>query len=274
MIVDLHFHSTASDGSLTPKELAARTKDFEVAALTDHDTADGVEEFLSSPIGAKRRFSGCEFSISTPKIYGEFHLLGLNFDPSNDRLRELFVRIIRGRDERNLAMVERLRQLGMAITDEMIAKYVGGNVLGRPHIARALIEVGAAKDIADAFDRYLSRGTPGYVERYRPEAKEVFDIIHAAGGVALMAHPKFWTTDVSRLESGLRELKSQGLDGIEAVYQQNIVEETICHLKLAKELDFCVSAGSDFHGENKTSSQFGMEIDGSNANVRWVFDMI
>ena len=106
------------------------------------------------------------------------------------------------------------------------------------------------------------------------KAKEVFDVIHEAEGLALMAHPKFWTTDVALLESGLRELKAQGLDGIEAVYSQNKIEETMCHLHLAKSLDFCVSAGSDFHGENKKMQHFGMEIGEDIPGVRWVFNMI
>ena len=226
MTVDFHLHSTASDGSLTPKELAEKTKGFKAAALTDHDTVDGVTEFLSAEIGAERRFAGCEFSIETPRIYGEFHLLGLNFDIDNDNLHSLFSRIIKGRDERNLKMIYRLKDLGFGITEEMVCKYAGGKVLGRPHIARALIEVGAASDITEAFTKYLAKGAPGYVERYRPQAKEVFDVIHEAEGLALMAHPKFWTTDVALLESGLRELKAQGLDGIEAVYSQNKIEET------------------------------------------------
>jgi predicted metal-dependent phosphoesterase TrpH len=274
MTVDFHLHSTASDGSLTPKELAEKTKGFKAAALTDHDTVDGVAEFLSAEIGAERRFAGCEFSIETPKIYGEFHLLGLNFNIDNDNLHSLFSRIIKGRDERNLNMIRRLKDLGIGITEEMACKYAGGKVLGRPHIARALIEVGAASDISEAFTKYLVRGTPGYVERYRPQAKEVFDVIHEAGGLALMAHPKLWTTDVALLESGLRELKTQGLDGIEAVYSQNEIEETMCHLRLAKSLDFCVSAGSDFHGENKKMQHFGMAIDEGISDVRWVFNMI
>lgn len=274
MTVDFHLHSTASDGSLTPKEIAEKTKGFAAAALTDHDTVDGVAGFLSAETGAQRRFSGCEFSIETPKIYGEFHLLGLNFDINNDRLNSLFSRIIKGRDERNIKMIHRLRDMGFGITEEMACRYAGGNVLGRPHIARALMEIGAVGDITEAFTKYLAKGAPGYVERYRPEAKEVFDVIHASGGLAIMAHPKFWASDYSLLESGLRELKEQGLDGIEAVYSQNEIEETMCHLKLANSLDLCVSAGSDFHGENKKMQHFGMEIDEGISDVRWVFDMI
>ena len=274
MTVDLHFHSTASDGTLAPKELAEKTKGFKAAALTDHDTADGVAEFLSSEIGADRRFSGCEFSISTPKEYGEFHLLALNFDINSDRVHSLFERIVKGRDERNIKMIERLIEIGIPITKEMVYKYAGGNILGRPHIAHAIIEVGAASNITDAFEKYLVKGATGYVERYRPEAKEVFDVIHASGGVALMAHPKFWTPDVALLKSGLKELKAQGLDGIEAIYVQNEIEDTISHLNIARELDFCVSAGSDFHGGNKVTQKFGMEIDESISGIRWVFDMI
>ena len=274
MIVDMHFHSTASDGTIAPAELAAMTGKFDVAALTDHDTVDGVAEFLASGKGAKRRFSGCEFSIKSPEGYGEFHLLGLGFDINDGRLAELFSRILEGRAERNLKMVERLRDLGIPVSVEMASRHAGGNVLARPHIARALVEAGAAKDVPDAFARFLAKGQPGYVGRYRPEAREVFDVIHGAGGIVLMAHPRFWTLDEKKLESGLGELKDAGMDGIEAFYSFNSVEETSCHLRMAKKFDFCVSAGSDYHGANKMSSTFGMDVDPGKSGVRWAFDMI
>ena len=260
MLVDFHIHSTASDGTCSPAEIAEKTKGFAAAALTDHDTVDGVEEFLSAPVGPSLRFSGVELSIIPGEGYKQFHLLGLGFDIKNSLLHDFFAKIVNGRNERNFRILENLQRGGINVTEELVRKHLHGDIMGRPHIANAIVELGFANSVKDAFNNYLVPGTIGYAHRYRPSPNEAIDVIHAAGGVALMAHPTHWTRDITKLYNGLKELKNLGLDGIEAHYKANKTEETIDHLRIAKSLDFLVSAGSDFHGTNKVDIALGVDV--------------
>lgn len=262
-MIDLHVHSTASDGTLSPAEIAKRGKEFSVLALTDHDNTDGLAEFLSAagPVG----IPGIELSVEPGEGYRRFHLLGLGFDPDNAPLKAFLRRILDGRNARNVRMAENFARIGIAIPPDDLARYAHGEVLARPHFAAWLVDHGYAPDVSTAFATYLTAdsppGTRCYEERYRPDPGEAFDLIHAAHGVAIMAHPRFWTSDPALLRAGLRRLKERGLDGIEAVYQANLPGETIEHLRAARELDLAVTAGSDFHGANKPNITLGMTVD-------------
>ena len=262
-MIDLHVHSTASDGTLSPAEIAKRGRDFSVLALTDHDNTDGLAEFLSAA-GAVG-ISGIELSVEPGEGYRRFHLLGLGFDPDNAPLKAFLQRILDGRNARNVRMAENFARIGIAIPPDDLARYAHGEVLARPHFAAWLVDHGYAPDVSTAFATYLTAdsppGTRCYEERYRPDPGEAFDLIHAAHGVAIMAHPRFWTSDPALLRAGLRRLKERGLDGIEAVYQANLPGETIEHLRAARELDLAVTAGSDFHGANKPNITLGMTVD-------------
>ena len=269
-MLDLHVHSTASDGTVSPAELAERGRGFTVMALTDHDNCDGVEEFLSTHNSQLTthnclRLSGIELSVEPGEGYGKFHLLGLGIDPRHEGLRRFLRRILEGRNARNEKILARFAEIGIGIPPDEIATYAHGEVLARPHFARWLMDHGYASDIKTAFNTYLTPASPPetncYVTRYHPDPGEAFDVIHAAGGVAVMAHPRYWTKDSVRLRKGLAKLKVRGLDGIEAMYQANEPDETIDHLRAAKELGLCVTAGSDFHGANKPTIPLGMEVD-------------
>ena len=264
-MLDLHVHSTASDGTCTPSELAERGRGFSVMALTDHDNCDGVEEFLSAE-GGGVRLAGIELSVDPGEGYGKFHLLGLGIDPQNEGLRLFLRRVLDGRNARNERILARFAEIGIAIPTAEIATYAHGEVLARPHFARWLMDHGYAPDVKAAFGTYLTPSSPAetncYVTRYHPDPGDAFDVIHAAGGVAVMAHPRYWTKDPAMLREGLARLKARGLDGIEAVYQANEPEETIDHLRAAKELGLCMTAGSDFHGANKPTITLGMEVEG------------
>lgn len=261
-MIDLHCHSTCSDGTFTPEELAEKGKDFAVFALTDHDTLDGAERFLAATRGQDGvRLAGVELSIDPGEGYNMFHLLGLGIDPSAPALNAFLDKIRAGRDERNRRMVARMDELGMHVEMEELRKYANGKILARPHFARVMMDHGWVTDVADAFERFLKKGQPVYQPRYRPPQAEAIEAVHAAGGVAVMAHPRFWTQDFELLRSGLRRLKDLGLDGIEAVYQANLPGETVDHLRVAKELDLAVTAGSDFHGSNKPTIHIGMEVE-------------
>ncbi len=267
-MIDLHLHSTASDGTCTPEELAERGRALAAMALTDHDNTDGCARFLAAcrRLGvAGLRLPGIELSVDPGEGYGQFHMLGLGVDPDEPALSAFLERIRAGRAERNAKMVEKLTALGMPVSMEEVQRYAGGEIVARPHIARVLIEKGFAKSVPDAFDRFVGRNAAAYVSRYRPSQAEAIEVIHAAHGVAVMAHPRFWTSDAQLLADGLARLKDLGLDGVEAVYQGNLPLETPLHLRLAREAGLAVTAGSDFHGANKPSVTLGMDVgdDGS-----------
>ena len=264
-MIDLHVHSTASDGTFSPSWLAEHGRELSVMAITDHDNTDGVEEFLSAAAQyGGVRLSGIELSVDPGEGYGHFHLLGLGIDPAYAPFNAFLRRILDGRNERNARIIANFARIGIDIPPDEIAGYAHGEVLARPHFAAWLVDHGHAQSRQDAFDTYLAPYAPPetrcYAERYRPDPGEAIDLIHAAHGVAVMAHPRLWTDDPAKLRAGLRRLKERGLDGIEAVYQANRPEETVDHLRAARELDLAVTAGSDFHGGNKPNITLGMEV--------------
>lgn len=262
-MIDFHVHSTASDGTVSPEELAERSRGFAAMALTDHDNCDGCERFLAAcaRLGVTgRRLAGIELNVEPGEGYGEFHMLGLGIDPVAPCLTDFLEEIRAGRNERNAKMLAKLNGIGIPITDEEVRKYANGKIVARPHFARVLVEKGFAESVADAFVRYVDVGAPAYVTRYRPAQARAIDVIHHAGGVAVMAHPRYWTSDPDLLKAGLARLKDIGLDGIEAEYQANAPEETILHLRTAYALGLAVTAGSDFHGANKPTITLGMAV--------------
>ena len=263
-MIDLHVHSTASDGTCAPEELAELGRSFTVMALTDHDSTDGCARFLDAcrELGVTGlRLPGIELSVNPGEGYGQFHMLGLGIDPDAPSLTEFLKRIRTGREERNVQMVERLTSLGMPVTMDEVRRYAGSEIVARPHIARVLIEKGFAKSVKDAFDRFIGPKAVAYVSRYRPTQAEAIDVIHAAHGAAVMAHPRFWTSDSGLLADGLARLKDLGLDGVEAVYQANLPLETPMHRRVARSLGLAVTAGSDFHGANKSAITLGMDVE-------------
>ncbi len=259
-MIDLHVHSTASDGTLRPAEIARMGADCLALALTDHDTLAGAAEFLAEPDCRAIRLAGVELSVASDPGYGHFHLLGLGVDPAGPVLRALLEKAARGRDCRNPAIVAKLRALGVDVTMDDVAAESTGGMVARPHIARALVRKGFAASVQDAFRRYLAADAPAYVPRWRPPPADAFAAVHAAGGVAVMAHPRLWTSDPATLRSGLAKLKDEGLDGLEVFYSANTVDETRMHIAAARDLGLAMTAGSDFHGDNKPGVRFGMDV--------------
>ena len=268
MIVDFHVHSTASDGTCEPHELvsAAYRRGFAALAITDHDNADGAEEFRRAAAKVKglKAITGIELSIAPGEGFDKFHLLGLGIDPASAGLERFLRSILEGRNERNRKITANFERLGIDIKPER-----HGEVLARPHYARWLVEHGFAASIAEAFMKYLLPDSPKetrcYEERYHPSQEEAFRVIHEAGGLCIMAHPKYWRksgmdADMAR---ELGRLKEAGLDGLEVIYQANTMEENILSIKLARETGLLFSAGSDFHGANKPAIPLGMEVEES-----------
>ena len=278
MIVDFHVHSTASDGTLPPRDLAERAAagGFAAIALTDHDNSDGAVEFMSAgraanAAGAATRFvQGIELSIEPGETFDKFHLLGIGVDTGNEELKGFLRKVLEGRNERNRAIFENFRRIGIGD----IAPEPHGEVLARPHFARWLVDNGYAETVVDAFRKYLLPESPVetrcYEERFHPSQEEAFRVIHGAGGLCVMAHPKYWRRqwkvvgpDYGDAERGLAALKEMGLDGLEAIYQANTQAENVGFAAIAARLGLLATAGSDFHGSNKPTISLGMDVEES-----------
>ena len=279
MIVDFHVHSTASDGTYRPREIiqVARKRRFAAIALTDHDNCDGICEFRGS--GGDESplcIPGIELSIEAGAGFDRFHLLGLGVDHNDAKLKNFLSTILDGRNTRNAAMIDNFRKKGIEIGDE-INTYANGDILARPHFARWLVEHRYASTFAEAFERFLLADSPDetrcFEDRYHPSQEEAFDAVHSAGGICVMAHPKYWcrawkTTgpDYAAAERELAVLKEKGLDGLESVYQANTTEENVSFTCIATRLCLLKTAGSDFHGGNKPNISLGMDVSDSFAS--------
>ena len=273
MIVDFHVHSTASDGTFSPTELVRKAVKggFSAIALTDHDNCDGQAEFADAPLSGPscRRVAGVELSIEPGDGFDKFHLLALGVDCRDSAFGGFLRRVLEGRNARNARIIANFRRLGIDMPG--IESYAHGEVLARPHFARWLMDHGYVASIAEGFDKYLLPESPResrcYEERYHPSQEETFAVIHAAGGLAVMAHPKYWRRnwkevgpDYADAERELGVLKEKGLDGLEALYEANTVEEDIAFSRMADRLGLVKSAGSDFHGANKPTISLGMRV--------------
>jgi 3',5'-nucleoside bisphosphate phosphatase len=212
-------------------------------ALTDHDTTAGVAEAAraGTTLGV-RVVPGCEFSVRAP--WGELHLLGYFLAPGDPRLETFLTGTRAARRQRAEQMVTRLERLNVAITVEDVERAANGGAVGRPHVARALVERGACTDINDAFARYLARGRPGYVEKPLPTVPQVTELVHVAGGVAVAAHLGDHGT-----EGQLRQFREQGLDGLEVRHPSHPPATERRLTALAERLGLAVSGGSDWHGD-------------------------
>ena len=254
-LIDLHTHSTCSDGLLSPVELVdlARTAGLRALALTDHDTVDGIGEALEHgrSIGLEV-VAGLEVSAWHDHI--PMHILGYCFDPGHAGLRERLERVQQGRHERNVRIVEKLRQLGIDVSMELLGEISGRGQTGRPHIARMLVELGAVPTVELAFTRYLRRGAAAYMERFRYRADEAIAMIGEAGGVAVLAHPSAIDPAPASLEEVLAGLKRAGLTGIEALYPGHSAKTVRQLRRLAEKLDLLITGGSDFHGDRRSGA--------------------
>jgi predicted metal-dependent phosphoesterase TrpH len=258
--VDLHCHSTASDGECPPAEVVQRAKQAKLTAiaLTDHDTTDGMEEAVreGEALGV-RVICGCEFSTRAP--WGELHLLGYFLDATHAGLQAFLVETRAARRRRGEQMVTKLQALGIAIDLADLEEQVGAGAVGRPHVARALVERGASADINEAFERYLGRGRIAYVEKPLPSLVRVTELVHEVGGLAVAAHLGDHGT-----EGQIREFKAQGLDGVEVRHPSHSEATEARLMRIAERLGLGMSGGSDWHGDSEFGSSHaalgGLEI--------------
>ena len=260
-IVDLHTHSTASDGTYSPAALAELAKKIGLSAvaLTDHDTIDGLAEFQAAgkALGLET-IPGIEFAALYPNYHRpEIHIVGLGFDPAHPLLLERMKDIKESRTLRNQKMCEKLSSIGLHLTLDEVAANAGGEIITRAHFANVLLEKGYIKRKEDAFSRYISPGLPGYAEREFLSPALCIRTIKEAGGAAILAHPTLYKLNLSQLEELCKELISYGLDGIECQYSTYTPAETKAITALAKKLSLLPSGGSDFHGKNKPDIHLG-----------------
>jgi predicted metal-dependent phosphoesterase TrpH len=256
--VDLHLHSTRSDGTDRPAAIVAAGAAAGLAAiaLTDHDTLDGIAE--AEEAAARhgiRLIPGTELSVDGDE--GPFHLLVYHLSPRGGPLQNRLRDIRQGRHERNLRIVLALRNLGIEITyDEIAAEAVEGQV-GRPHVAAVLVRKGVVPDLATAFDRYLARGRPAYDERYRLDHREAVSLAVASGAVPVVAHPHTLGVTAADYERVLTGLAADGVMGVEAHYADYAPEVRRHLARLAASLGMIATGGSDYHGRYKPDLAVG-----------------
>ena len=257
-MIDLHTHSTASDGSLSPRELARAGKaaGLDVMALTDHDCAKGVDDFLDEcgKVGLVG-VPGIELSAEVPQ--GQLHLVGLGFDPHDAALTAKFDALLDGRAARNQAILQAFRDNGIPLVWDEVRAFAGDELVSRVHFAQALVAKGLAADVKDAFARYLGKGALCYRDRFRYSPADCIATIRAAGGVAVMAHPLSLDPDPMTLALKIAALRDLGLQAMECYYSTYDTETTVALLRIAHRLGLVPSVGSDFHGAPKPDIALG-----------------
>lgn len=264
MDIDLHIHTHASDGSYSPTELAtlARKRRLGAIAFTDHDTIDGIKAFLGS--GATTDIpvlTGVEITAQAPAdfdISESLHILGYGFRLDDDELNRLLLRLQEARDNRTPLIIEKLQQLGMDLTYEDLAVAFPGPQLGRPHIAQWMVQKAYVTTIDEAFDRYLSRGKPGYVDKMRAPCEQAIAAIRHAQGVAVLAHPVLYKLSDNRLETLIRDLKEKGLQGIEVYYPGHSEAQTTYYKALVARYGLLATGGTDYHGDATPGISLGV----------------
>ena len=263
--IDLHSHTTASDGELEPAqlvELAAKTG-LSALAVTDHDTTGGLADAIEAAKSVQLQIvPGIE--ISAKISHGQCHLLGYFIDPHGARLNARLNELQEARRQRNVKLLQKLNDLGIKITFEDVKYFAGRDLVARPHFAKALVKLGVVTTAQEAFDKYLAEGASAAVPKEVITQQEAIDLIHEAGGVAILAHPNNLKLPPVETEEAILRMRNMGLDGIEAYYSLHTEEDRERYLDMAMKLDMVVSGGSDFHGESvKPGIRLGGVIDGS-----------
>lgn len=252
--VDLHMHTTFSDGNLSPKDLVTLCagRGLKVIAITDHDSTEGISEAMSAAEGLADLtvIAGVELSTDVPR--SEIHVLGYYLDPRQLDLQRDLKRMRDGREKRAQRMVERLDSIGVRVSWERVQELSGGGAIGRPHIAAAMVEKGYVRTLRDAFDEYIGRNGPAYVERVKLTPVDAVQMLVNHGALPVMAHPIYSMTGddaqgVAGLKSTLSDLKEAGLVGMEVYYGRYSPEQVDLLARMAEETGLIPCGGSDYH---------------------------
>lgn len=271
-MIDLHSHSSASDGALSPTELVkyAEEKSLEAIAITDHDTVEGVEEALET---------GKEFELEVVpgiEISAEFpeetmHILGYYVDFKNQKFIDNISVLQKARAERNPRIVKNLQELGINIEYDEILKEAGSGQVGRPHFAKVLINKGYVKTTQQAFNRYLKKGAPGYEDKFRFQPEDAISHILNAGGIPVLAHPATLKCKTEEdLDAEIQKLVGYGLKGIEAYYTDHTSSQAEFYNRLANKYGLLITGGSDFHGHNIK----GIDLGTGKGNLKVPYELL
>ncbi len=253
MYADLHLHSHYSDGTFTPEEIVARAKQqgLGAIALTDHDTVEGCEA-----VGTECAKVGIEFVVGTELTSEhndhELHILAYFVDPKNERLLREIAKFQLVRQERIREMVAKINALGVPLKAEDVFALANCKSPGRPHVARTLVRQGQCRTLDEAFERFLKKGRPAWVPKSKMSALEAIELIHQAGGLAVMAHP-----GLNRTDESIPDLVAAGLDGIECFHTKHPPTTSQHYLGLANKYELLVTGGSDCHGLSKGKPLIG-----------------
>jgi predicted metal-dependent phosphoesterase TrpH len=279
-MIDLHTHSTASDGSRSPTELIQEAvgKGLHTIALTDHDTIAGIAEAKEAATahgGRIRLIPGVELEIEWDR--GEFHLLGLGLVAPSPSLDSLLAEFSKIRQNRNLIMLDKMNRLfGMkAAYNDLLS--LGGKArtsVGRPHFASYLIRHHKVKTLEIAFQRYLGVGKPLYVKKPGVDFVRAQAVIHESGGIAVIAHPATLYVSMNKIPAIFRDLKEKGLDGIEAWHPNATMHVCRRYEEMAADLGLCITAGSDYHGERRADRKLGYTAGGIKIDDRFLPDAL
>lgn len=257
--IDLHIHSTASDGTFSPKEIVntalkiAGNENPLVIALTDHDTVAGIKEFQKAASKHKKQLTaipGIEISTNYHGI--EIHIIGYNINPENKTLLEQLKLYRESRDGRNEKIIEKLKVQGFDLSIDELTPAKPGESVGRPHIAKLMMKKKYVFSVQEAFDKYLAEGRNCYVERLMPTPQEAINLIKNSGGIPVLAHLMLYKKlNAAQKENLVHELKEDGLIGIETYYSTYTPVEQLYVSSLAKQWGLSETGGTDFHGQNK-----------------------
>ena len=259
MYIDLHIHTTESDGSLTPSQVVhyAKEKGLKAIAITDHDTIHGNEEAIKEGISeGVEVIPGVEISVDYSP--GTMHMLGYFITTEDPILNEKLTLLQDSRADRNPRIIEKLNKLGLSLTYDEVVQVSGGGQVGRPHMAQILMKKGYTKSIKEAFDKYLGKGAPAYLDKFRLSAVEAITMITDAGGIPVLAHPStLYCKSSDELDALVKKLVNQGLQGLEVYYSEHDERKTSSYKLLAKRYNLAITGGSDFHGKNMKGIDLG-----------------
>ncbi len=247
MASDLHIHTSFSDGKFLPEEIVEKSKQLglKYIGITDHDTIDGIADLYDKgfyPATGINIIPGIEMSADSEKH--EIHILGYNIDIFNEELRENLIEVSEARWTRFSEIIEKLNNEGYDITETEVLTLAGASrSISRSHVARVLVKKGIFKTVREAFNTLLERGKPCYVPHFRLSVKKIIELIHSAGGIVVLAHPKLIYDD-----DLVQELLDLGMDGIEAYYPEHNDIDTARYINYAKKRNLIISGGSDYHG--------------------------
>jgi len=253
MNVDLHLHTTASDGSFTPTKVVDKAVELglKTIAITDHDTIGGIEEAQLAAVDKNLEvIPGIELNTDISDV--EVHILGYYINTNDLKLTDTLSKLRNSRYNRAQRMVKKLNQLGIDITFKRVCQLAGEGSLGRVHIAQAIIESGYVKEISQAFDRYIGKGSPAYINRYKLTPVEAVKLVKRAGGVPVLAHPALAKRDYL-----IPELVNAGLQGLEVYHSEHDEDDVQHYAALAEEYELIKTGGSDCHGPNKGRTLIG-----------------